>query len=360
MKKNRQLNPDSHPEPQTSISTMGFQPRQFNQAEASANFPSFLTCMEKSFKDHQNTDTKVVVGHETFHCHMMVLKCYSEYFEKLEKNQNLDSQSLILPEDQVSTIAFHNVYDWMLSDEYSLPRFHFAELYKAVNFLKIHELKSQIMCYIDDKGLIGERTALSIYLEAKEADEKSLQGLMLNKISKIFLTFIASWEYLMLESSEVQAFFKSNRLGVNSELDMLFASIRWLQHEWPQRKVYVSSIMKLVRWELIQSWQLVELKNFPKELEQIFKITEVQEMIDKALFFISLQCSDSSAGDGDKLPEILSRLIINDQMWNEFEFERNPNFYQNYRNFCKYLNQLDACHWRKIKYADPKYESVVL
>jgi hypothetical protein len=207
--------------------------------------------------------------------------------------------------------------------------------------------------------VIEEREALSIYLEAKAANVKPLQDFMMNKISKIFLTFVSSWEYLLLLYEEVEAFFQSNRLGVNSELDMLFAAIRWLQHDWPQREKSIAKLMKCVRFELIQSWQLVELKKFPKELKHIFKVREVQEMIDKALSNISLQHSHIE-GDGDNLPLVFNRRLINDPMWNEFEFEKNPNVYHNYCNFCKYLKRLSESHWRKIKYFDPKHESVVL
>ena len=291
---------------------------------------------------------------------MIVLKSYSEYFEKLDKNDEIDTQTVTLPDDQVTPTAFYKIYEWMLADENFLTRSSFAEIFKAAKFLKIQDLLSQCMCCIDDMRVIGEREALSIYLEAKEINEKSLQDYMRMKISKIFLTFVASWEFLELTQDEVEDFFKSNRLGVNSELDMLFSGIRWLQHNWSQRKKSIPTLLRFVRFELIQSWQLVELKRFPRELEHIFKYPEVQDMIDKALSYISLQNSDHCKGDSETLTTVFNRRLINDPMWNEFQFERNPNLFQNFCNFCKYLNKLDGCHWRKLKYSDPKHESVLM
>lgn len=140
---------------------------------------------------------------------------------------------------------------------------------------------------------------------------------------------------------------------------MLFAAIRWLQHEWPERKKSIAGLITYLRLELLQSWQLVELKKYPKELEHIFKVQDVQDMIDKALSSISLQCSEIGAGEGESSSNVFNRRLINDPLWNEFEFEMNPNIHENYLNFCSYLSQLDGCHWRKIKYADPKHESVM-
>lgn len=358
MKKHQQN--QAKAEPEKTMSTLGFHPRQFTQEEASAKFPTVMDSIEKMLKNRENTDTTISVGNETFDCHMIVLKCYSEYFDKLDANKNLDTKVVILPEDQVSPVAFYKIYDWMLADDAKVSRSHFAEVFKAAKYLNIRELMSQCMCCIDDKNVIGEREALSIYLESKEAGEKSLQEFMIKKISKFFLTFVASWEYLELIQEEVESFFKSNRLGVNSELDMLFAAIRWLQHGWPQRKKSIASLLKFVRFELIQSWQLVELKKYPKELEHIFKIPEVQEMIDKALSYVSLQSSENGSGDGDNIEAVFNRRLITDPLWNKFEFELNPNIHENYLNFCSYLSQLDACHWRKIKYANPLHESVIL
>lgn len=214
-------------------------------------------------------------------------------------------------------------------------------MFKAAKFLEVRELMSQLMCCIDDKRVIGEREALSIYLKAKECSETALQDFMKIKISKIFLTFVASWEFLTLKYQEVEDFLKSNRVGVNSEFDMLFVAIRWLQHEWPLRKKKVSRLLEFVRFELIQSWQLVEMKKFPKELSHIFKHKEVQEMIDKALSHVSLLHADYNPED-ESLPQVFNRRLISDPMWNEFQFERNANLFENFCNFCKYLKQIDG------------------
>lgn len=341
--------------PETTLSTLGIYPRQFTPEEGSAKFQTYLTSVVKMAKNRVHCDTKIVIGEETFDCHMIVLKGYSKYFADLSKKEEFDKQTVFLPNEKVSSEAFKIIYEWMLSNDNIPQRLHFAAVFKAATYLKIHEYLSQFMCIIDDKTVIGEREALSIYLEAKEVDDKSLQDLMRVKISKLFLTFVASWEYLTLNYDEVEDFFRSNTVGVNSELDMLFAAIRWLQHEWPLRHKLVAPLMKFVRFELLKVWQLIELKKYPQELQHIFKIPEVQEIIDNALSSTLLQCS--SHGDGDKVSKVITRQIINDPMWNAFEIEKNPNFSQNYQNFSMYLKKLNGTHWQKLKYADPKHES---
>lgn len=308
-------------------------------------------------KNRECTDTKVFIGTETFDCHMLVLKSYSEYFAKLDKSENIDRQCIIVPDEKVTPIAFEIIYEWMLEDDDKPHRRYFAEVFKAATFLKVSELLDQQICCIDDMKQIGEREALSIYLEAKEADEKHLQNMMVKKISKIFLTFASSWEFLVLKCDELEAMFSSNRLAVNSELDMLFVAIRWLQHEWPSRKKSIVPLLKFIRFDFFESWQLVELKKYPVELENIFKIPDVQKLIDKALFTISLRNAHVE-GEGDMPPDAINRCLIDDPLWREFNFDKNPNMFKNYCNFSKYLKHFVGDRWRSLKYVDPRHESV--
>lgn len=83
-------------------------------------------------------------------------------------------------------------------------------------------------------------------------------------------------------------------------------------------------------------------------------------MIDRAMSYISLQYSNQEGGDDRSKIPVISRQIVNDPMWNQYEFEMNPNFVESYGNFCKYLSQLNATHWTKLKYADPKNEALVI
>jgi hypothetical protein len=342
---------------ETTLSSLGIRPRQFTIEEGSANFPTHLELIEKMVRRREHCDTEVIIGTERFNCHMIVLSGYSDYFEDLKKNEEFDTHTVFLPEEQVSPTAFKIIYDWMLSDGDIPMRLHFAAVFKATKFLKVHEYLAQFMCVIDDKTVIGEREALSIYLEAKAVNEKSLQDFMRPKVSKLFLTFVSSWEYLELTFEEVESFFRSNTVSVNSELDMLFAAIRWLQHEWPRRHKMVTPLLKQVRFELMQTCQLVDLKNFPDEFKHIFKAPEVQQVIDNAL--TSLLQQSSNQADGDNEPKVINRRLINDPMWNSFDFETCTDFKENYKNFCKYLKNLRGKHWQNIKYADPKHESFI-
>lgn len=332
-----------------SISQLGLSPRQLSRDEVSPESicPSLFECMERIVKERKFTDVKILAGDEEFECHLLVLRSYSRFFEKFG---SLDTNVIRLPHEHVTSRAFEVIYEWMLNDSETIRRNYFVELFKAAKFLQIDELICQCMCIIDDGNLIGEREALSLYLEAIECNEPVIKDIMIKKVSRIFMTFVASIEFLELHFHDVQQLLKLNSIGVHSELDIFFIVILWLEYDWNSRRDKLILLMELVRFELFQPWQLVELKKCPETLREILAHDEIFDMIDNALASISLSKSSFSVGDYQRESVIIKRRIINDDiLWESFKFETNQDFHQNYLNFCKFLQLISGNHWQNIQ-----------
>lgn len=335
-----------------SFRDLGYEIKKFPDNFSCISYPTFVNCIHRRIKNFQSTDITIVIGKDTFCCHLIVLQCFSKYFEKLEAS-NVEMNKLDLPLEHVTPAAFCNIYEWMITKNNRIQRTMFAQIFKASIFLKVQKLMQQLMIIIDHKNIIGEREALSIFLDAKTMKMKCLQSYMINKISRIFLTFVASKEFLECSFEEATLLLSSNRIAVNSELDMVFVSIRWLKYQWPRRLKYIKSILKLIKFELVVSWQLVEFKNHPKKLETIFDPIEIQESIDEALSYLSMkQCNKSDDVARKNEPAKSTRQIIHDPLWHKFKFEKNPNIYESYDKFLIYLKQINSFHWQKLRYVE--------
>lgn len=330
-----------------SFESLGFEVRSFPNNFASVNYPTFIFCIDKFIQKFKFCDTVIVIGKEKFHCHFIVIKCFSKHFEKFEKN----TMSIELPTDQVTPKAFCEIYEWMLATENHIKRESFAEVFKAVRFLQIDKLLQHLMMIIDDQHIISEREAISIFLEAKRVNAKCLQSFMIAKVSKIFLTFVASKEFVECTLDEALEFFKSNRIAINSEVDMIFTAIRWLLYKWPRRKNNIKQILKQIKFELIVPWQLVEFKKYPQQLGPIFHPIEIQTAIDEALSYQSTRHIQTfEEHSTERL--IVSRRIIDDPIWKEFDFESNSNVHVGYNNFKQYLKRLNTFHWTRLECRD--------
>ncbi|KAG5682686.1 hypothetical protein PVAND_012021 [Polypedilum vanderplanki] len=332
--------------------SLGFELEEFPKNFMKFDFPTYIMYMEVITKRFKFYDTTIVIDDEYFHCHFIVLKCYSKYLANLDQ-PDINLSSIVLPSNQVSSLAFCEIYEWMLLDNKPIKRSSFAEVYKAAIFLKIEQLIEQIIEIIDDETIIDERCALSIFLEARKIDFKNLQSFMVRKISRIFLTFVASQEFFDCSLFEITEFFKSNRIAVNSELDMVFVAIRWLSYQWPKRKIYVQKLVECIKLESIDSHQLVEINKCSEHLQEIFK--PIQKAVDATLSVQISKRNRLSHGDGnhnDHSTLLYPRMYMIDPLWQEENVEKNFDFHETYARFQKYLKKINACHWIKIRYRD--------
>lgn len=342
-----------------SITNLGFCPRQLSRDEVSmeSTCPSLLDCMEKMIKEQKFTDIKILTSEEDFDCHLLVLRCYSRYFERID-----DETTVVeLPSDQVTSSAFAIIYEWMTNDSKSIKRPHFVEVFKAAKFLQIDELITQSMDVIDDRKLTDQRESLSLFLEAIENNENVIKEIMMKRIETIFLTFVASLEFLDLKFQDVHDLLKLNSIAVNSELDIFFSAMLWLECDWYNRKIHLIPLMKCVRFELFQPWQLVELKKCPKEFQELLDNEEIFDMLDDALASISLSKSNFSIGDflRDSKSIVIKRRSIIDPLWKSYNFEDNSNFYENYQNFSIYLQKISGNHWQMMQLRETNKKSFV-
>lgn len=377
--------PDSPSQKQEkSIEEMGFEPRKFDHewemeenldGDVDSESPKkYILDVLKMLQTREFCDTLVCIGDNRFPCHMVVLKNYSLYFKYLDECSQGYQEKIELPEKEVSAVAFQTIYEWMLQDDATVSRKNFVEVLKAVSFLKVHQMKEQFWSCIDNLNLFNERSAFTLYLEAKKIDFPLIKTIMLSRISKVFLTVVASKEFLELTFNELKDLLKSNNIAVNSELDVLHSVIRWLQFNWDARRNHTLDLLKCVRFSRIQSWQIVEMKskNCPTAIQHIFKQPEITTYLDEALTFISMKFYEEESNQNVEKPdnynwetmpgelsfkflnikEQTARKLVRDPLWDNFKFEKNANIYENYCNFKKYLHLIRKCgnnHWKLLE-----------
>lgn len=235
--------------------------------------PHCSELIEYNLRNKIACDTTIIIGKETFQCHSIVLKVHTNYF-MISEEAGFSMEKIELSPTDVSMESFREIYDWMLNEDYSIPRPKFADIFKSAVFLKIRDLIKECMAIIDSKELIDEREAVAIFLEAKRVNCPLLQSHVITKISRIFLTFVSSLDFLELSFNEIVEFFKSHGIAVNSEMDMMYVALRWLEFDWPKRAECVRDLFKLIKFDLMPLWILTEIKKYPKYLAHIFILVE--------------------------------------------------------------------------------------
>lgn len=177
--------------------------------------PDLATELLRMISTYEHTNVQIEINNTAFNCHMMVLQCYSDFFRPLS-----NERQVVLPPEIVTPRAFLLIYDWMKSPNATVHREAILEVLQAALFLKISALARQCWACLNDVERISESDAVLLYMEARELSLTTVQEIMLKRVGTIFLTLVASEEYLKLRVDEVIAMLRSNSIGVNAEIEV--------------------------------------------------------------------------------------------------------------------------------------------
>lgn len=177
------------------------------------------TVLRYMFESHLKTTVQIEINNMYFNCHFIVLQVYSRFFSELEMIPLL----VTLPEKIVSQKAFMLSYKWMLSDEPVLELAHIVEVYVAATYLRISGLAAHCWKYFDDEEYYNEDTACVLYVESKDNPAMDVvRNLMLTRIRKFLLTFVATRDFLDLPTSHLIFLLESDQICVNTEIEVVF------------------------------------------------------------------------------------------------------------------------------------------
>ncbi|BFF92564.1 kelch-like protein 7 [Drosophila madeirensis] len=270
---------DSTPIPAFSLRNMGYrEPKEgIDQKLCSRNEykEHIIRGMDRIISQQQKTDIAVYVRGHKFLCHLCVLKTCTEFAKNLHF-----PNSLIIAHEDVTPTGFQLAYEWMIHKDSTLKRKDIVELYLAAEYMNVPELLDHVWHLFNEKKLVNDAMAFQIYLECLPHRRNMLQDLMLRRVHRFFLMAVTTEEYLQLDLKNVSEILSHSNMCVNSELEIYYSAVRWLHHDWPQRKTHAPRIMGVVHFHLLPH-QCINL--IREELPELHNIPEVQRLINDAL-----------------------------------------------------------------------------
>lgn len=211
---------------------------------------SLMQKVSSQFNDPKTFDLEILIDDEIFRVIMIVLQSYSMFFR-----QRSNSEKIIeLSNEKISSEVFRKIYRWMWSSK-AVEREDLIPLLIGAQYLKVELLELQIWNLIQDAGKFQECEALLLYLEAKIWKFEKIENMMMARVQRFFLTFVASEDFLLLDSDEIQKWLKLDTIGINREVEVFYCAARWMLHDWVEREKYLMDLMKLVRFGLMKPWR---------------------------------------------------------------------------------------------------------
>jgi len=109
----------------------------------------------------------------------------------------------------------------MLSDDPVLDRRYIVEIFVAATYLRIGDLQAHCWQYFDDPQYYDEDSACMLYVETHYHPALDVvRNVMLTRINKFLLTFVATKDFLDLPLSHLMFLLSSDRICVNTEIEV--------------------------------------------------------------------------------------------------------------------------------------------
>ncbi|XP_016980137.1 uncharacterized protein LOC108045349 [Drosophila rhopaloa] len=251
-------------------------------------------------KGNHGAYTRIRIGKHKFRCIPNLLKCYSVWFA----NRDWRMTRFQFKERQVPARGFAALYEWMRTEK--VPHFKVAvPLLQAARHLQVHLLEKDCWDVLSTDSA-REKLAFIVYLDAKRMPAlQDVCEVMLSRIRYFFLALVGSREFLDLEVDALELILRRDSIGVNSEMEVFFAVLRWLGHsspDEPTRLPLMRRLMSCVRFHHLPMTFLFSLResiNRPDK-EELFRPDpvllafnsdpEAMTMLEHAMSFIGVRC----------------------------------------------------------------------
>ncbi|KAH8261197.1 hypothetical protein KR044_004882, partial [Drosophila immigrans] len=246
---------------------------------------------------------EVKIGNSFMHVDRYLLHYHASAL-KDERNFYLE-----LPTHKVPINLLAKVYNWIVSDDYLLPLGDdFLAIYELIKFLDLRRILAQFWFTFSSSSNLGlwEVGAFKAYFKARAMSCSDMMSIFLTRIRKCFLPIVASIEFLEMDANELSYLFKLNTISVNSEDEIFFAAIHWLNYKWPQRKQYIVQLMKNVRFRLLSPWLQRSIQLNPENdvINEVGNRDEVRALLWDSCVF------GAAAVSLKKFPNSCDRMIM--------------------------------------------------
>ncbi|EDV56006.1 kelch-like protein 18 [Drosophila erecta] len=308
---------------------------------------SIVNVMKDFWQQNKHHDFLVRIGNHSFSCDRLVLMVYID-----QMRHSKDQTELRMPAKFVRPEVFELLNRWMVDQEPFIKRPGIGNLLLAADYLNIEQLSSQIWACLDQNSGFGEHQAIQLAMDTLPLRDLSvLHYMMLQRIQYYFLIFVSSAEFLALPSESVSALFTSNDIRVNSEAEVFYAAIRWLNFEWPTRKNCAFDVMEKVRLFRLPAKLLLLLESSMEDtrVDRIIQLPVVKALIEKGSFDqIALDLDDGTSWyheiyeifDVTLLPP--RRFICHDLAAYHQPKPESPDQVFAYKDFLRYLGLLQT------------------
>ncbi|XP_016971827.1 uncharacterized protein LOC108039357 [Drosophila rhopaloa] len=230
----------------------------------------------EAIKNYLHDDLEIQIESKFYHVDRFLFTHFARNF------RGCSGSFLQIPVQKVQMSLMIHIYNWMLGEAKGFPIGNdLIPFIMAAKFLGVRKLVQQYWNAFSPGGRSGvwELNAFHTYLVAREFRCPDTMALMMSRVRKCFLPLVASREFLEFDANEVACLLRQDMLCVNTEDEVFFACLYWVDFAWAERKKHAVHLLAKIRFALLSPSLRRSLCNFP-ETAHIGEIARLPQVVD--------------------------------------------------------------------------------
>ncbi|XP_066559811.1 kelch-like protein 3 [Amia ocellicauda] len=207
----------------------------------------------------QLCDVTLVVEGRRFMCHRALLAAVSPYFRAMFTSPLVESRLTEIRLEEVTPQVMETVIRFVYSGEAGLSLDTAEDLFVAANRLQVLPLQDLCSRFLFEH--LSVENCLGMYSLARSHHDPLLLRASLRLVAQHFPRVSRQRDFLLLDPGTLGSLLGSDRLGVESEVEVYDAARRWAEHQPRQRYPHMPALLRHLRPGLLsteESWRLQE------------------------------------------------------------------------------------------------------
>ncbi|XP_069042583.1 kelch-like protein 3 isoform X2 [Lepisosteus oculatus] len=207
----------------------------------------------------QLCDVTLIVEGRKFTCHRALLAAVSPYFRAMFTSPLVESRLTEIRLEEVTPEVMETVIQFVYTGEAGLNLETAEDLFVAANRLQVLPLQDLCSRFLFEH--LSVENCLGMYSLARSHHDPLLLRASLRLVAQHFPRVSRQRDFLLLDPGTLGSLLSSDRLGVESELEVYDAARRWAEHQPRQRYLHMPALLRHLRPGLLsaeESWRLEE------------------------------------------------------------------------------------------------------
>ncbi|XP_055845251.1 kelch-like protein 4 isoform X2 [Episyrphus balteatus] len=207
-------------------------------------------------------DIVLIAGVDDFRlpAHRMILSASSGYFRTMFRSNLSDAKAPEITLEQWDGETLKSIVDFMYTPTIEIMNENVENVLRAADFFQVNSLVTSCCTFMMQQ--LDTCNCLRVVFFAEQHNYSELLEKALAFTHLNFEQVSKEQEFLEMTDEQLARFLASDEIRVSSEKSLLLSVVDWIKHDADNRQSSVLSLLKLIRFPLLEAKHIVENREY--------------------------------------------------------------------------------------------------